>query len=179
MTIDKDQILPIVPEPEYDDPKELYAFFGLAVYSAQLLEQGIINLMVGLHISGMEAPTWADVCSLYEQGDRKTLGQILKAARKIVPFDPTIELQLERALGKRNFLVHHFFVENDENLLTESGKRKMIDELSETISFFKKVDLQVDELWHAVWTKYGFTKERIERDLRVLKEKLQKQEQDT
>lgn len=30
--------MPDVPTPDFDDPKEVYAFFGLAAYAANLLE---------------------------------------------------------------------------------------------------------------------------------------------
>ncbi len=102
MSYNKDQIHPIVPEPEYDNPKEVYAFFGLAAYSVQLLEQGILNLLVGLHISGLEVPTWADVQKLYDEGDLKTLGRLIKAVRELISFDPSIEGQLAEAL-RRNW----------------------------------------------------------------------------
>ena len=29
------------PEPDYDDPKEVYAFFGLAMYNANLIEASL------------------------------------------------------------------------------------------------------------------------------------------
>ncbi len=37
-----------IPEPNYDDPKELYAFFGLAYYNAALLEHDVLNLAVAM-----------------------------------------------------------------------------------------------------------------------------------
>ena len=168
----KDQIRLVVPEPEYGDPKEIYAFFGLAAYSVQLLEQGILNLLVGVRISGIKTPTWANVRNLYDEGDRKTLGQLLRAVQKLVPFDTSIEEHLKDALKKRNYLIHHFFVEHAENLQSERGRRKMIDELYDIIVFFNRLDPQVDQLWHDVWEKYGFTKERIERELKILKDAL-------
>jgi hypothetical protein len=39
-----DHELPRIHEPEYDDPKEPYAFFGLAAYYAQCFEQILIHL---------------------------------------------------------------------------------------------------------------------------------------
>ncbi|NOX67066.1 MAG: hypothetical protein GXO85_15040 [Chlorobi bacterium] len=179
MSFDKDQIRPVVPEPEYDDPKEIYAFFGLAAYSVQLLEQGILNLLVGVRISAIEGPTWGNVRDLYNEGDRKTLGQLFKALQKLVKFDTSIEEHLADALQKRNYLIHHFFVEHAKDLLSESGKRKMIDELCCIIGLFKMVDPQVDQLWHAIWGKYGFTKKRIERELKILKDKLKREEERT
>ena len=66
----------LVPEPEYDDPKEVYAFFGLAAYWIQLLEQGILNLWVGLRISGLKVPTWEDVRNFYDGGRRSAAAEL-------------------------------------------------------------------------------------------------------
>ncbi len=41
-----------MPEPNLDDPKEVYAHFGLAVYRAQVMEEGLINLAVALSADG-------------------------------------------------------------------------------------------------------------------------------
>ena len=164
---------PEIPEPDYNDPKEVYAFFGLAAYCAQLLEQGILNLLVGLRILGKKTPTWADVRRLYDEADRNTLGQLLGTVRELTPFDPQLEAELGTALKKRNYLIHHFFVEHSKNLLSETGKRKMIDELRGIIALFKKVDPQVDNLWLSIWRKYGFTEERIEREVESVKRTFQ------
>lgn len=70
--------------------------------------------------------------------------------------------------------MHHFFVdEHDLSLLSAEGRRRMIDELREIIALLKAVDQQVDELWLAIWSKYGFTEERIERELQAVKHALQ------
>lgn len=90
-----DRTRPGIPEPDYDDPKEVYAFFGLAANCVQLVEQGIVNLLVGLRILGKSGPTWGDVRILYEEADRNTLGQLLKAVRELAPFDPKLEDRLD------------------------------------------------------------------------------------
>lgn len=40
MTSEFDRPPPYVPEPEGTDMKEVYAFYGLCSYSAQVLERG-------------------------------------------------------------------------------------------------------------------------------------------
>ncbi|GMV68545.1 MAG: hypothetical protein AMXMBFR76_09840 [Pseudomonadota bacterium] len=40
------------PAPNYDDLKELYAFFGLAFNKANVLEHGVMNLAVALLAQG-------------------------------------------------------------------------------------------------------------------------------
>jgi translation initiation factor RLI1 len=157
-----------IPEPTYDDPKELYAFFGMAMYQVQLLEQGITNLIVGLRIKGQYKPTVGDVIKLYEGADRHTLGQLLNAVRQLQPFSSELDDQVIEALQKRNYLAHRFFVEHAEDLLSEQGRRGMIDELIKTIRVLKAVDSEVDDLWITIWSRYGLTRARIERELEKL-----------
>lgn len=38
-----------IPEPNYENPSEVFAFAGLALYSANLLETSIINLATVLN----------------------------------------------------------------------------------------------------------------------------------
>lgn len=159
------RIRPEIPEPDYDDPKELYAFFGLAAYCAQLVEQGLTNLLVGLAIVKKHKPTWGGVSFLYDGADKKTLGRLLRDIGKLIPFKEGLEEELQEVLEKRNYLMHRFFVEHNENLLRKQGRRKMIDELRGIIVAFQAVDPRVDELWLSIWSKYGITEERIEREL--------------
>lgn len=160
---------PSIPVPDYNDPKELYAFYGLSVYCAQLLEQGIINLLVGLKIIEKQAPTYGDVTNLFEDSNDKTMGNLLKTVREISPFSSELDNKLKEALQKRNYLIHDFFDEHTDDLLTDDGKRKMIDELVNIIKLFKEVDPQVDDLWLGIWNKYGWTEEQIEKELELIK----------
>ena len=53
------------PAPNYDDPKELYAFFGLAFYKANVLEHGVMNLAVALLAQGNLGITVAEVAARF------------------------------------------------------------------------------------------------------------------
>ena len=49
-----------VPEPDGDDTKEVYAFFGLAAYSGQVLERGLLNLATIMRLRATGAATVDD-----------------------------------------------------------------------------------------------------------------------
>lgn len=164
---------PEIPQPDYNDPKEVFAFFGLAAYCAQLLEQGITNLLVGSQIIEKKKTNWIHIRNLYEKADRQTLGKLLRSVRELSSFDASLDDELIEALKNRNYLMHHFFVEHSTSILSAPGKRNMIDELQNIISVFKSVDQKVDELWLSIWKEYGFTKERIEQELQAVKQALE------
>lgn len=151
-----------VPDPEYDDEKELWAFFGLAFYRMNLLEQGVINLAVALSARNIEGVTVKDVDRLYDDYDQNTFGKIFRAANSLMDLPEGIEADLQKALRYRNYLAHSFFLSHDADLITENGRKKMIDELAEIMEFLGSLDKAVDDLWMNAWEVLGITREWIE-----------------
>ena len=147
--------------PDYDDPKELWAYFGIAFYRANVLEQGVLNMAVGLLAKNAPGITRDQMNSLYDSLNSKTFGQVLGVARKYFEFSDELASDLASALEYRNYLAHGFFVRHDIDLLSESGKRKMIDELVKIASYIKQVDRQMDPIWMSAWEHLGVTREWI------------------
>jgi hypothetical protein len=152
-----------IPEPDYRDPKELYAFFGLTYYHAQVLEQGLVNLAVALQAKGIGNVTVRDVIDLYESIDEKTFGNVLNAARKLTRIPASIDADLQTALNYRNYLVHRFFVEHSESMLTQAGRVRMIDELRSMLKFILQVDAEFDKIWLAAWGVLGIDQKWFEK----------------
>lgn len=144
-----------IPSPDYGDPKELYAFFGLTFYRAQVLEQGIVNLAVALQAKGIGKITVGDTIALYEGLEGRTFGNVLKAARTLTAIPSSLDTDLEQARVYRNRLAHAFFVANSENLLTAQGRATMIDELHSMLKFLIRVDKEFDKVWLAAWSAIG------------------------
>lgn len=148
-----------IPEPDYDDPKELYAFFGLVFYEAQVLEQGVVNLAVALSAKGLGRVTVGDVRRLYENFGERTFGKVINAARALTTFPPSLEADLIQALHYRNYLAHSFFVNHSEDAVRKRGRREMIDELRSILEFLVRVDAQFDPIWMSAWHVLGITQE--------------------
>lgn len=159
-----------IPEPDYEDEKELWAFFGLAYYKTQVLEQGVVNLAVAMQARGVEGVTVGDVDSLYDAFDRKTFGRIIKAARTLFEFPEEVEKDLEKALEYRNYLAHRFFLSHDADLLTPEGRRKIIGELIDILKFLNPLDEIIDEIWTRAWEPLGMTKEWIAEQFKAIDE---------
>jgi hypothetical protein len=153
----------VIPSPDYEDPKELYAFFGLAFYAAQVLEQGVVNLAVALKAAGDPNITAQFLLDLYDDVGAKTFGRVLRIARTHMTIPATIDVDLTVALDKRNHLAHHFFVVHDHDILTDEGRRKCIDLLIDDLRFFHRVDAQFDPIWQTAWAKFGVTHEALDR----------------
>lgn len=70
---------------------------------------------------------------------KQTLGRLLKQFNiKVKISDPAIPSLLERAVEKRNFLAHHFFLEREDLLLEEAGRFSLLSELTEMGQLFEK-----------------------------------------
>ena len=158
-------IQPSIPTPDYNDPKEIYAFFGLTFYAAQVLEQGVVNLTVAMMATGDPNVTSRLLLDIYDELDTKTFGRVLHIARDHMTIPATIDADLSLALKRRNHLAHHFFVEHDRDILTDAGRRKCIDLLLDDLQFFKRVDSDFDPIWQGAWVQFGVTQDLIDQML--------------
>lgn len=154
-----------VPSPDYDNPKEVWAFFGLTAYSANLIEQSLVNLAAVLKLPAVGLVTQDIFERTFQELDGKTLGQLLHAARKVADIPDDLDGLLRDVLDKRNSLIHSFFWDHSEELLSETGCHEMIDELREMIAFFVEVDLRLQEVYRPLWEKYGVNEEFIRKEL--------------
>lgn len=132
-----------VPEREGSNPKEVFAFFGLAAYHAQVLEQELMILAVMLHVSGRTGVTRADVDALFDTFEARTLGQLLREARSLTEVPGSLDAQLAEALRRRNDLAHRFFARRSEDFMSDAGRVEMTEELRDTTHLFEEVDAAV------------------------------------
>ena len=156
---------PQIPTPDYDDPKEVFAFFGLAFYQAAVLEHGVLNLTVAVLGKKLSALSFADVANLYSNFDKHTFGQVLNALKSKMGVPADLEASLEKALKHRNHLAHRFFVNHDIDFMSDTGRRKMIDELILILQHLQVVESTMDEVCLEAWEKLGITKEWLEQQM--------------
>lgn len=154
-----------IPAPNFDDPKEVYAFFGLAMYNANLLEASLINLAVALNLDKSTVITQELFKAVFGEMEAKTLGQLLKATQKLAAIPNELEPVLKRALDERNFLAHGFFRANAEEIIHEGGRVEMIKKLSSMIELFRQADVLLTPVYMALWEKYGVTEKFIQEEL--------------
>jgi hypothetical protein len=152
------------PEPDYDDPKEVYAFFGLASYNAQVLERSLVNFAAVLKTANTPGITREMVDDLYDALEPKTFGQLLRVARTTGALLPELEAELERALAERNQLTHHFFWDHAEDFMSNPGRRTMIDRLRPLIELFSSVDKQLESITLDAMRRNGITENVLDKE---------------
>ena len=158
-----------IHEPDYDDPKEPYAFFGLAAYYAQCFEQSLILLTVALRVASVTPISEASFDGIFDKLDRKTMGSLIEQVSKLTRIDNTLAIQFSELLAKRNYLMHHFFEKNAAKFFSDEGRRAMLDELRSLAQLFQDGEGILVGIYEPLWHKLGLTEEVLQREMEKLK----------
>jgi hypothetical protein len=145
-------------DPEDWHAREVFAHFGLAMYTAQVLEHGIINLASWTSIQDRTIRTLteseADSVKLFRQtmGALKTTLMVRRADIR------HLDDLLVRSVQLRNFLAHEYFRQRAAAFMTEDGKDQMIEELGRAVAFFQEIDSKLDSLTAQILSATGVDK---------------------
>ncbi|MFW0765527.1 hypothetical protein ACN0IV_06740 [Trabulsiella odontotermitis] len=150
--------------------KEVYAYFGLAMYRAQCVEQSIVQLLIFFDFFTTNVPTFTTHDKWEVEFDKfdkvlseKTMGQLLGLIRKLELLDSNIEVMLSTTLKKRNWLAHSFFVDHAVDFINKNGRDQMIKELNDSIELFNSVEDILYPIGRNAALKYGLTDELLDK----------------
>jgi len=135
------------PEPETGDEKEVYAFYGLASYNGQVAERGLMQLALLLRLKRKPNTTRASYDQEYQALAKQSFGQILTELTRDQTLNDELRMLLQKALGLRNHLTHHFFWEFAQEWFSQDGRLLMIEKLREATALFCEVS---DKVGHVV-----------------------------
>jgi hypothetical protein len=149
--------------------KHVFATYGLAAYFAQVFEAGLVNMAV------LEARGRGEIFYRQEADEfdacisRKTLGAMLKRMRETVEIDGMAAAVLDSCLQKRNSLSHGFYFRNAQNLMNQSGQRRMVTELTEMIGSFRCADWLVSHLCRGLQKVFNIPQSALDEEYERLK----------
>ncbi|MFP4973810.1 hypothetical protein ACE6ED_00285 [Paenibacillus sp. CN-4] len=115
--------------PDNEQSKELFAYFGLAVYYSQALEQQLTNLLVLARLSDGDLPDESEIEELYQRKLGNSFGQLVKELEHYYPLSEDEGRELQRLWKQRNHIVHDYFKERIYDTFTPAGRAAMIREL--------------------------------------------------
>ncbi len=167
MLYDKEHIE--ILEPEGSDAKEVFTFFGLCSYNAQVLEEGLVNLAVGLRALKLTSLTMDDFESLFHKMHKMTFGQLMIDIRRYVNVSAELEEEIVAVLNDRNYLTHGFFRKHDIEFTSNRGRIKMIEELRWITERIRNVDHELELITHSLWERLGATQEMFQDELARMK----------
>lgn len=164
---------------DYDEGehvKEAFAYFGLAAYSASVVETGLAHAL--LHIEFLtevqtqflkngkagfnRAKYEADFDAFLEKQFSKTMGTLTKRIETVAGFDDALKRRITEAVARRNFLTHHYWREMAEPFATRIGRSKMISELQADSDCFEKLDEDIQAALKPTRQKLGIKDEWLE-----------------
>lgn len=91
--------------------REVYANFGLAVYHAQVLEHGIVNLLTLAKIFPDPAATREMFQPVMDQYFAQVFGRLVREVAPYLGDDTELLADLKHAVAVRNHLVHRYWRE--------------------------------------------------------------------
>ena len=155
---------------EDEHHKEVFAYFGLAMFTAQVLEHAIVNALVISDLipkrrdKAASQESWSlEVDQFMDSHFENTMARLIKALGKVATVSGELEQSLGQSLKVRNFLAHRYFRERDTVWLTEEGRDSMIAELQDARELFQKTDRLIEALVEPLYRRYGFTEEALNR----------------
>ena len=121
-----------------DSTKELFAYFGRAVYLAQVVEKGMMNIiLLSRHETGITKFRHDELLS---ELSSLTLGQIKRKLNELNIFNKEELKLINEFHDKRDFLIHSFWWERAVELYDKMHHNKLFIELEELAEFFEEVD---------------------------------------
>jgi hypothetical protein len=111
---------------------DMYAKFGETSEAAQLLEIEVGNLLLWARVAEhnlLNKPDPVLARKIFDDVDRKTLGQLIRTAQVKVPKPENLEDLLSHALQERNRLNHTFYKQHNFRRNSVEGRALMLQDL--------------------------------------------------
>ena len=148
-------------DPESEQIREVYAVFGLTMYQAQNLEQGLAMLIAVFDDSNLMT-AW-DYDARFAESFESTFGTLVtKFAELSSPAHEELLEQLEKAVEDRNDLAHHYFWDRAAQFCSSEGRAQMIKELVSMGNRFESLDQELGQLARGIAQQRGLTKEVLQ-----------------
>ena len=100
--------------------REVFARFGLAIYASQVLEHGIVNLVVWSGLRDGRYRAYEETEAANTELFKLTMGKVKQALVSRRPDVAHLDELLIRAVRLRNFLAHEYFRQRAAAALTEA-----------------------------------------------------------
>ncbi|WP_432522802.1 hypothetical protein [Kineococcus sp. SYSU DK006] len=146
----------------------MFAFYGLAMYQAQVLEHEIVNLLTVVRMSRRDITSADDFDAAMNSRFKDRLSELVRRVKQHVN-DDGVSAELSRAVEVRNDLAHNFWRRNADNFMTRRGQLDMIQDLQERTSTFIDLDAELTKVTMRFGADMNITPERVQQQLETLR----------
>ncbi|MBV5244382.1 hypothetical protein KUF57_12640 [Mycolicibacterium sp. PAM1] len=151
--------------------KEVFARFGLALYTAQVFDHALVNLLtVTRSIEGIYSLDEID--RSFENLFKKTTGGLVTDIGSESLLQETDLEICRRAVAERNRLAHRFFRDNAEDFISSKGQQLMIDDLGEVVVLIQAADAACHRVMMRIGARFGMTEGAVERQMELIVDKI-------
>lgn len=113
---------------------DVYRLFGKTSHWASILEEQLGNIcMLNERVINQDKYKHGGTKLIVERIQELTIGALIKKIKNVLgkEQDSDVDKIFRPALKKRNYLIHHFFIDHQDNLKSHNGIPKVLAELKE------------------------------------------------
>jgi len=125
--------------------RDVYAYYGAAVSTANILETGLINYLTLIQNKAKKNGTQLSWDQYYAENTGLTMGKLILRIQQRTLLSTELKQELETALKMRNDLAHYYFRERALYLATFASRAFMIEELKDAADLFTRVSERLTE----------------------------------
>lgn len=151
-------------EDENGQSRLIYAYFGLAIYFSQILEETFSIMLWSDKIFKQEVQTSSEVNEIIDtiENSKKTMGNFINEVKQSYSLTEKLTIELKLILGKRNYLVHKYFKIEVQKLLSGKGRKEMLKYFCDFMDEAQSINEELQVYYSKYTDSLGLTQERIE-----------------
>lgn len=172
MSTYKDALEEYKTEDENGKNRLIYAYFGLAVYFSQVLEETFSIMLWTDRIFKKKVKTNKEVNEIIDaiENSKKTMGVFINEVKHSYSLTEQLTIDLKTILEKRNYLVHKYFKIEIQKCYSDLGRKEMLEYFGSFIDQSQSIDSELNKYYSKYTAKMGFTKEKIEELVNQMKQ---------
>jgi len=143
-------------EPALEESEPLFWAFGHAVYAAQLLERGVLLLLVVVESEKEKSGLPQTSVGLDDPKSHKTLGTLFNEVLEVEYITEAEKKIIWKAINNRNILVHSYWGKKQTLAsLTAPGRKWLVSDLLRRKEQCRKADEIISSCIDRYLSKYG------------------------
>ena len=143
--------------------RELFAYYGRAVYQAQAIEKGILSLVLFKKLDNSITKTRYDEL-LYEKS-KLTFGQLKRELILLKLFNTEELNEIHAFHKKRDYLIHNYWWDRAVEFSIGNSHETLFSELQSYTDFFDKLNYKVDKISFRFFQKHNLNFDHIKDEL--------------
>lgn len=158
-------------EDENGKSRLIYAYFGLAIYFSQVLEETFSIMLWTDKIFKKKVKTNKEVNEIIDviENSKKTMGVFINEVKQSYSLTENLAADLSSVLEKRNYIVHKYFKIEIQKTFTDFGKKEMLKYFGDFIDEVQRIDSELNSYYSKYTNEMGLTEQRIEEIMNTMK----------